>query len=276
MKKLNLIQSFVAVVTILTLARCTDPEYPAAIPSTSPSALKANLQVFHFAPDAASLNVLINNSKIGSDLSYKSAFAGYAPVVVGSAQIAATGLSGSAIGGTLGTNPLVFRAGGTNQTNFTFANSVSYSLFVTDTLKRPRPTTAGATNLGGIQFLGPVVDNLAAPAAGNASIRFYHLAAGFAPVWVTTSTGTVLFSNRSYRATSPSSGTAFNVFQSITSGTYDLQVRTGSATGSIALTVPNIRFEDGKIYTIVAGGFRSPSPGSVTKVALTANVISHN
>ncbi|MFM8742305.1 MAG: hypothetical protein ACKODM_03115, partial [Cytophagales bacterium] len=121
-----------------------------------------------------------------------------------------------------------------------------------------------------------VVDNLTTPAAGNANIRFYHLAAGFAPVWVTTSTGTVLFSNRSYRATAPSSGTAYNVFQSVTSGTYDLQVRTTGATGAIALTIPNVRFEDGKIYTIVAGGFRSPSPGSVTKVALTVNVVLHN
>lgn len=276
MKKLNFIQTTVALLMILAIARCTDPEYPAAIPSTGPTALKANLKVFHFAPDAAPLNVLINNSKIGSDLSYRSAFQDYSPVFVGSAQIAATGLSGSAIGGTLGTNPLVFRAGATNQTNFTFANSVSYSLFVTDTLRRPRPTTAGATNLGGIQFLGPVIDNLAAPAAGDASIRFYHLAAGFAPVWVTTSTGTVLFSNRSYRATAPTSGTAYNVFQSIASGTYDLQIRTGSTTGAIALTIPNVRFEDRKIYTVIAGGFRSPSPGSVTKVALTANVISHN
>src|SRR6185503_15177757 len=50
----------------------------------------------------------------------------------------------------------------------TVAGGLSYTLFVTDTLKRPfGKGTAFGNEKGGLRFFGPIADALSSPGAGN-------------------------------------------------------------------------------------------------------------
>jgi hypothetical protein len=251
---------------------CKDPEYPTPVPSTT-SALNSKVLVVNASPDAPALNILVNNVQVGASLGYLGMFNGYFNAAAGPAQLRAKAANGN-IGGTLGSNDLLFRAGATNQNNFSFTGNTNYTVFITDTLTRPKPTTPGGSNPGGLQFL-VVRDNLAAPAAGMAKVRFFHLAPGAPPVWVNVAGGATLFANRAYRAVSTGSGNNaidYANFSDVNAGQYDLEVRTGSDSGPVALSVPSVNFEAGKIYTIFARGLVN---GAADK-ALGAGVIQHN
>ena len=266
----------VAALMTLAMVSCKDTEYPTPVPATAASTLTARVLFVNTAP-GTTLNFFTNNVPAGTNV----AFGGnttYNTVTVGPLQLRAKGATG-AIGGILGSNDILFRAGATNQNNFTAASGINYTFFVTDTLNRARATGIGATDPGGPRVLN-VTDNLAAPAAGNAHIRFFHLATNAPAVWVNVlRTGVtapvVSFANRIYRAVSSGSGaTAVNFanFSPLTAGTYTIEVRTGSATGPVALTVPNVALADGKIYTIFARGLVGGTGSNV----LGAGIVAHN
>jgi hypothetical protein len=265
--------SALALLSAVTLLNgCKDPEYPTPSPSTS-QALNSRILAVNASPDAPAINILVNNVQVGSSLGYLQAFSGYANAAAGPAQLKGKAASGS-IGGTLGTNDILFRAGATNQNNFSFTGNTNYTVFITDTLAKPRPNVPGGSNPGGPQFL-IVQDNLAVPPADSAKVRFFHLAPGAPAVWVNVVGGSTLFANRAYRAVSTGSGaTAVNFanFTNVKSGLYTLEVRTGSASGPVALLVPTVNLEAGKIYTIYARGLLN---GTGEK-ALGASIIQHN
>jgi hypothetical protein len=257
---------------ITLLNGCKDPEYPTPSPSTS-TALNSRILAVNASPDAPAINVLVNNVQVGSSLGYLQAFSGYANAAAGPAQLKGKAASGS-IGGTLGANDLLFRAGATNQNNFSFTGNTNYTVFITDTLAKPRPNVPGGSNPGGPQFL-IVQDNLAVPPADSAKVRFFHLAPGAPAVWVNVVGGSTLFANRAYRAVSTGSGATavnFTNFTNVKSGLYTLEVRTGSASGPVALLVPAVNLEAGKIYTIYARGLLN---GTAEKT-LGASIIQHN
>jgi hypothetical protein len=260
----------------VVMVGCQDTEYPTPTPSTSASTLTARVLFVNAAPSTA-LNFFASNVPAGINVAVGSSTT-YNTVPVGPVQLRAKSTSG-AIGGVLGSGDVLFRAGATNQNNFTTVAGTNYTFFVTDTLNRARPTTIGATDPGGPRFLN-VTDNLAAPAAGNAHVRFFHLSPNAPAVWVnllrTGVTAPVAsFANRTYRAVSTGSGTTlvnFFNFTPIAAGTYTVEVRTGSATGPIALTVPNVALADGKIYTLFARGLVRGTGAD----ALGASIIANN
>jgi hypothetical protein len=240
---------------------CKDPEYPNPKPSTTP-ALNSRILAVHASPDVPALNILVNNVPIASNLRYLQASNGYANAAAGPAQLRGKAANGT-IGGPVGANDLLFRAGATNQNNFNFVANTNYTVFITDVLNRPRPTEAGGTNPGGPQFL-IVSDNLTAPAAGQAKVRFFHLAPDAPPVWMNVVGGATLFANRAYRAVTDFSG--------VNAGQYNLEVRTGSDTGPVVLLIPSVNLEAGKIYTIFARGLLNQTGDQ----ALGATIIRHN
>ncbi len=265
---------FFALLALASMSSCTrDTEYPDPAPANEASSLRFKMLFCNAGVASPNLNMLLNNEVVGSNLEAYS-YLPYVSFPAGIAQIRAKAASGT-IGGTLGSNDLLFRAGATNNNNFTAPSGRNYTAFVTDTLQRPKPTTIGATDPGGLRFF-VVEDNLATPAAGKAHVRFYHLAPGAPAVWVgLKDSTTAIFNDRRYRATSQ--GTApnvvnFNVFVPVNAGIYDFDVHTTSATGPVVLSVPNVTLEEGKIYTIYAKG----KPGLAEPNGLGAAIIQHN
>jgi Domain of unknown function (DUF4397) len=276
----KLMKPFAALIPALVfvgLVGCQDTEYPTPTPATSPSTLSGRVLFVNAAPSTPALNFFVSNVAAGTNVAFGTNTA-YNATPAGPVQLRAKASSGT-IGGVLGSADVLFRAGGTNQNNFTVAPTLSYTFFVTDTLNRARPTTIGNTDPGGPRFLS-VTDNLASPAAGNAHVRFFHLAPNGPAVWVTVlRTGVTApvasFANRAFRAISTGTGAAlvnFANFTPIAAGTYNIEVRTGSATGPVALSVPNVALADGKIYTLYARGLVRGAGAN----ALGAGVVQHN
>ena len=91
-----------------------------------------------------------------------------------------------------------------------------------------------------------LVDDLSAPAAGTAHVRFLHLSPDAPAVDITLTDGTVVFGNKSFRD--------YTEFTPLTAGSYDLQVRLAGTT-TVVLDLPGIALEAGTIYTVFAKGF---------------------
>lgn len=261
----------VLAVIVFTAIGCQDTEYPEPKPAEGSSASTANIFAIHASPDAPALTFLVNNIQIGTPLNFGSSFSNYVSTPVGQAQVKASAQTGT-IGGTIGSGSILYRGGATNQNNFTFANGSFYTVFVIDTLNRPKPTTVNATNPGGPQFLGPVRDNLSVPPTGSAKVRFLNLAPG-APD-VSLSAGSVTLAGRGYSRTA-SSGTPsvdYVAFSNIPSGNYTLNV---SGTG---VSVTNdFTFQEGKIYTVYLTGQAVKSGNTtIVKKPFAVKVVQHN
>lgn len=254
---------------------CEDPQYPDPAPATGASTNTARVQFTHAAPGVGPLNFLANNNQIGSSQSYLGT-TGYTVLNVGSTQFRGRAASGT-IGGTLEGSDVVFRAGATNSTNFSLVTGRNYTVIAGDLASRARPTQTGTTDPGGIRFI-VVEDNLTAPTGTNAGVRFIHLSPTAPAVWVTSASGTVFagISNRTFAFTSAAgsrtlTGTAA-AFTSVPAGTVNLQVRTGSATGTAVLSLTGITLDAGRLYTIYARGLAAGTGND----ALGATIIQHN
>jgi Domain of unknown function (DUF4397) len=267
----------VSFTTSILFMGCESTQYPTPVPATEASKLSSKVLFINASADAPALNFFLNNTPAGTNVALGGNTA-YNVTTVGSLQLKGKAATGT-IGGSIGSGDLLFRAGATNNNNFAAASGINYSVFVTDTINRAKPTTLGATDPGGLRFLS-VTDNLSAPASGNAHIRFFHLSSNAPAVWVSVSDTTkaiVSFANRAYRgiattATATVPAVNFANFTPILGGTYSVEVRTGSATGPVALKIPALTLTSGKIYTIYAKGL---AKGIGTK-ALGAGLVTHN
>ncbi|MFZ1529299.1 MAG: DUF4397 domain-containing protein [Ferruginibacter sp.] len=142
------------------------------------------------------------------------------------------------------------------------ANGV-YSIFAYDTLGSG--TTLKALVLG---------DNLAAPAAGKAHIRFLHLSPDAPNVdleLLKTGAAPINLTNIPYVGPSPNA-TALSAFTPVDAGSYTINVKP-AGTSTVVLN-PTLTFAEGKIYTIYARGLLANGVG--TALGLNASVITHN
>jgi hypothetical protein len=112
-----------------------------------------------------------------------------------------------------------------------------YTLFIADTLQSIETVL--------------VEDDLTPPdqASGKAKVRFAHLSPDAPAVDVAVKGGGVLFSNQSFKGVTP--------FVEVTASTYNLEVRPAGTT-TVALPLNDIRFDAGKMYTVVAAGRLNP------------------
>jgi len=253
------------------LVSCQSTDYPDPQPATTPSTNQARILFVNAAPGSPTLNFFIENTQAGQSLAYNQSSA-YTPAQVGPVQLRARAASGQ-IGGILGSNDLVYRAGATNQNNFSTATNTSYTAFVVDTLNRPRPTTTGSTNLGGPQFV-VVTDTLTAPATGMARLRVFNFTPDAPTVAVRlvnpgTNQGVAGFTRRDYRTVS---GNALR-YTSVPAGSYTLQVYTQPdppvETTAPAAAVTIVTLAEGKIYSIYTTGL-------VRTGTVTTGTIQHN
>lgn len=103
-------------------------------------------------------------------------------------------------------------------------------------------------------------DDLTAPAAGKAHVRFVHLSPNAPAVDIAVTGGSVVYSDYSFKEASP--------FTPLAAGTYNLEVRL-AGTSTVVLPLPNISLANGMIYTVFARGF----VGGTGTQALGASII---
>jgi hypothetical protein len=219
MKKLILTIVSTAIIFAVVTASCK--KKTTDTPTPTPEQTYAKVLVTHASPNAPGVDLLVDDTKVNtSALTYPSSTA-YLQVKSGARNIKVNAA---------GTSTSVINA------NVPFTENKNYSLFAIDSLSKISALL--------------VEDDLTAPAAGKAHVRFIHLASGAPAVDVAVTGGAVVFGSTSFKG-----GTAFTP---LTAGTYNLEVRVAGTTPPATpavLLLPNIQLTAGKIYTVFAKGF---------------------
>lgn len=178
----------------------------------------AGLMVIHASPDAPGVDLLIDDVKKNTaPLTYPDN-TGYLKLESGTVNIKvnAAGTATSVINGDLD-----------------LEEDKDYSVFA----------TGAAASISALAL----EDDLTVPAAGKAHVRFVHLSPDAPAVDIAVAaTGTVVFGNIAFEG--------FTAFTPFDAGEYNLDVRL-AGTSTVALVLPAITLQAGKIYTVFAKGF---------------------
>ncbi len=178
----------------------------------------ANVLVTHASPDAPGVDLLIDDVKVNTQpLTYPNN-TGYLDAETGTRNIKVNvaGTSTTVINGDLDLEVDKY-----------------YSVFAVDQVSEITALV--------------LVDDLTMPAAGKAHVRFVHLSPDAPAVDVAVaSSGAVVFSDIAFKEST--------VFTPLDAGTYNLDVRV-AGTSTVALVLPPVTLEAGKIYTVFAKGF---------------------
>jgi len=169
----------------------------------------------HASPDAPAVNLVIDDGAPVGPLSFPNATS-YLAVPAGTRNVKVVPAAG---GAAVITADLPVTAG------------ASYTLFAANLLASIEPVV--------------VSDDLTAPSAGKAKVRFAHMSPDAPAVKVLPQAGTALFENVSFKAVTP--------FVEVDAGTVTLVVQQQS-NSAVVLSVPNVELQAGKIYTIWASG----------------------
>ncbi|MCB0726947.1 MAG: DUF4397 domain-containing protein [Ignavibacteriae bacterium] len=185
----------------------------------SPATPQAFLTVVHASPNAPNVDIYYGSSTVATDVPYLSRLA-YIPV------------NGNSV-----TN-LKINAAGTSTTVIDTAlymqENKSYTVFVYDSLASIKPL-----------FLN---DDLSSPGSINANVRFLHLSPNGPTVDVGVSGKTTpWFAFESF--------SQYTSFRPVTGQMYDSLNVYPAGTPTVIYTKPNVNFEPGRIYTIIANGF---------------------
>ena len=178
------------------------------------------------ARDSAAYNFYFNDVKLNSQAIRYPGASGYLPIKPGNyaVKIAAANTI----------NPIA--AG-----SYTVGAGSNYSVFAYDSI------------MGGKVKVFAAEDDLSAPAAGKARVRFFHLSPVAIAVDVLAN-DSLLFANRSYADNI--TNTAKGAFKTVDAGTYTIKVKLAGSPESIpaVLTLNNVNFLAGAVYTIFAKG----------------------
>ena len=200
---------------------------------SAPSTSKAI--IVHASPNAPDVDLLVDNNKQNSAAVPYLTNTGYLTLNAGSRNIKvnAAGSSTSVI-----------------NANLNFDANANYTIFAIDSVSK----------ISAIQLR----DTLTAPATGKSHVRFVHLSPNAPAVDIAVRGGSVVFGNRTFKQ--------FSAFTPLDAGDYNLDVRVAGTT-TVALALPAITLQAGKIYTVYARGFLGVSSGNQ---ALGASIITHN
>ncbi len=178
----------------------------------------ANVLVAHASPDAPGVDLLIDDVKVNTQPLTYPGNTGYLEAESGmrNIKINVAGTSNSVINGNLDVEADQY-----------------YSVFAVDEV-------AEITAL-------VLVDDLTPPAAGKAHVRFVHLSPDAPAVDIALTGGAVVFPNVAFKG--------FTAFTPLNAGVaYNLEVRV-AGTSTVALVLPPVTLQAGKIYTVFAKGF---------------------
>jgi hypothetical protein len=191
--------------------------------------------VVHTSPDAPGVDVLVDGTKVNTAALNFPENTAYLEVEAGTRNLKVN---------VAGTTTTVINA------DVPFTKDMSYSVFAVDSVSQISAVV--------------LADDLTAPAAGKAHVRFVHLSPDAPAVDVAVaSTGDVVFGNKAFKE--------YTAFTPLDAGAYNLDVRVAGTT-TVALVLPTITLEAGKIYTVFAKGFL----GGTGAQALGAQIIVNN
>lgn len=213
----------------LVLTSCSDDNNPVA-----PKNDTAGVMVVHASPDAPAVDLLVDNTVAGSGLSFPDNTS-YLSVNAGNRNVKVN---------VSGTSTTVINA------DLSLTIGTNYTVFAVDSVSKISTVV--------------LTDNLSAPAAGKAHVRFVHLSPNAPAVNITLTDGTIVFGNKAFKQASD--------FTPLDAGTYDLQVRDAATNTSVVLELNDITLTSGKIYTVWAKGF----VGGTGAQALGAQIIVNN
>ncbi|MCB9089779.1 MAG: DUF4397 domain-containing protein [Calditrichae bacterium] len=233
-----------SVYTVVAHGTLTDTNYPFAVrvfvDNNAGDAFvdlttdaRANVMVIHASPDAPGVDLLLDDAVVNSAALEFPANTGYLEV-------------------NPGTRNIKVNASGTSQTvieaDLVFTADQNYSIFAVDVLSKITPLV--------------FEDDLTAPAAGKAHVRFIHLSPDAPAVDITLTDGSVVFGNYEFKQATD--------FTPLDAATYNLQVRL-AGTSTVVLDLPGIVLEDGKIYTVFAKGLVSGAGNKALGAEIIAN-----
>jgi hypothetical protein len=211
---------------------CKDDEE--VVPTPTPPTPTAKVLVVHASPDAPGVGLLVDNVLINTSaaLNYPDN-TGYLTVNAGTRNIKVN---------VFDTPTTVIEA------NLPLVENKNYTVFAGDVVENITPFV--------------LEDDLTAPAAGKAHVRFVHLSPDAPGVDVLID-GSVEFENYLF--------SGYSDFKPFAAGTYGVTVNVTN-TSTEALNVGAVTFEEGKIYTVFAKGLLAGSGAQ----ALGAEIIVNN
>lgn len=193
------------------------------------------VRVLHASPNAPAVDVYVNNNPTFRNIAYRN-FSQYISLQGGGLY-----------------NIKVFPAG--TQVN----PIIDQNLFIN---QGKIYTIAAIGDPSSISLLAVEDSPLTPIVPGKASVRFVHLSPDAPNVDITLPNGTKLFNNVGYKG--------ITGYIPVAAGTYTIQARP-TGTNNVVLTVPNIRVQPNKFYTIYAVGYASKTPGLQALIPLDGN-----
>jgi len=193
----------------------------------------AKVLVTHASPDAPGVDLLVDNSKQNSAALTFPNNTGYLQLESGTRNIKVN---------VTGTSTTVINA------DLALEKDKNYSVFAIDSVSKLSALV--------------VADDLTAPASGKAHVRFIHLSPNAPAVDVAVTGGGVVFGNKSFKD--------YTAFTPLDAGTYNLEVRVAGTT-TVALPLPGIVLQAGKIYTVYAKGFLGGSGSQALGAEIIVN-----
>lgn len=188
-----------------------------AVPAFAQSGT-AKVRVIHASPDAPAVDVFVNGNAVLTNVGFFAA-SPYLDLPAGTyrVQVAPTGAgAGSAV----------------IDANVTIEAGRAYTIAAVGPVASIKPQV--------------IVDNLSAPAAGQAKVRVYHFSPDAPAVDVKLANGTTLISNLAFPDASD--------YLEVPAGTYDLQV-TPAGGDAVVINLAGTRVEAGQIYSVFATNF---------------------
>ncbi len=188
-----------------------------AVPAFAQSGT-AKVRVIHASPDAPAVDVFVNGNAVLTNVGFFAA-SPYLDLPAGTyrVQVAPTGA---------GASSAVIDA------NVTIEAGRAYTIAAVGPVASIKPQV--------------IVDNLSAPAAGQAKVRVYHFSPDAPAVDVKLASGTTLISNLAFPDASD--------YLEVLAGTYDLQV-TPAGGDAVVINLAGTRVEAGQIYSVFATNF---------------------
>jgi hypothetical protein len=224
--------AFAITASSMLLSGCKEDENTVS-PATTPSGT-ANVMAIHASPNASSVDLLVDNTVVGTNLSYPNN-TNYLSVSAGTRNVKVRVSGGSTV---------VIDA------NLPVSANTNYSVFAVDSVSKISALV--------------LTDNLATPAAGKGHVRFVHLSPNAPAVDIALRGGAVVFPNTAFKGST--------AFTPLDAGTYDLDVRVAGTT-NVVLQLSAITVQEGGIYTVFAKGFLSGTGNEALGAQIVVNKV---
>lgn len=195
----------------------------------------ARVRVLHASPDAPAVDVYVNGAEAVSNLAFGD-ITDYLELAPGSYDVAVYPAAANGEG-----DPVI-------AATLTLSANTDY-------------TVAAINEVAAIEPL-VLIDNNAAPAAGNAHVRFVHLSPDAPAVDIAAEGAGVVIPDTAF-------GDAAE-YLPLPAGTYNLDVLVAGSDTS-ALSVPGVQLQAGRVYSVFALGFAAGDPALNAKLVVDAS-----